>query len=139
MVHILKELFFTLYTNGITGGNMKLYVEIIDEVTKECIAPNQIEAAEQGLPLEEVEYDYRGRLFLKGYAPSKSVELMQEEVRGVRDKYLVGEDYTQLPDAPFTEAEKELHQQYRQYLRDYTEGAEWWKQNPKTFEEWRNN
>lgn len=60
-------------------------------------------------------------------------------VRGVRNSYLQGTDFTQLDDAPFTEDEKEQYRQYRQYLRDYTEGPDWWESYPKTFNEWIGN
>lgn len=66
-----------------------------------------------------------------------SEDELKAKVRAVRDSYLLATDYTQLPDAPFTSEEKLQYAQYRQYLRDYTEGENWWLSNPKTFEEWK--
>lgn len=68
-------------------------------------------------------------------APSE--DELKEAVRAVRNGYLQDTDFTQLPDAPFTTEEKAQYADYRQYLRDYTESAEWWLQNPKTFDKWK--
>lgn len=62
---------------------------------------------------------------------------MKAAVRVVRNKYLQDTDFTQLNDAPFTSEEKLQYAQYREYLRDYTESADWWLQNPLTFDEWK--
>lgn len=69
--------------------------------------------------------------------PEPSIDELKAQVRAVRDSYLQETDFTQLPDAPFTSEEKLQYAQYRQYLRDYTEGENWWLNNPKTFEEWK--
>lgn len=69
--------------------------------------------------------------------PEPSIDELKSQVRAVRDSYLEETDFTQLPDAPFTTEEKAQYAQHRQYLRDYTEGENWWLQNPKTFEEWK--
>ena len=69
--------------------------------------------------------------------PEPSIDELKSQVRAVRDSYLQETDFTQIPDAPFTTEEKAQYAQYRQYLRDYTEGENWWLQNPKTFEEWK--
>lgn len=69
--------------------------------------------------------------------PEPSIDELKAKVRAVRDSYLQETDFTQLPDAPFTTEEKAQYAQYRQYLRDYTEGENWWLNNPKTFEEWK--
>lgn len=59
-------------------------------------------------------------------------------VRSIRNKYLADSDkFVSVPDFPITEEEKEKYKEYRQYLRDYPESSEdWYKQKPKTFEEW---
>lgn len=62
---------------------------------------------------------------------------LKEQVRAVRNQYLQDTDFTQLSDAPFTAQEKAQYAEYREYLRDYTEELDWWKQNPKTFDEWK--
>ena len=75
------------------------------------------------------------------YKVVKNAEPTEEEikaaVRGVRNGYLQDTDFTQLPDAPFTSEEKLQYAQYRQYLRDYTDTADWWLEYPKTFDEWK--
>ena len=70
------------------------------------------------------------------YVPTE--EELKERVRALRNGYLQATDFTQLDDAPFMAEEKQLYAEYRQYLRDYTKYESWWKQNPKTFEEWNN-
>lgn len=79
--------------------------------------------------------DYLESVYLP--KPQPTEQEMKDKVRSIRNQYLSSTDFTQLPDAPFTEEEKSQYTQYRQYLRDYTEGENWWKQNPKTFEEWK--
>ena len=85
---------------------------------------------------EDVEQAENGDWYLAGYVPEPLVEEMQSKVRAIRDTYLQHYDFTQLPDAPFTEEEKAKYADYRQYLRDYTTLPNWWEQNPMTFEEW---
>lgn len=69
-------------------------------------------------------------------APEPTQEEKEEAVRAVRNSYLSATDFTQLDDAPFTAEEKATYAEYRQYLRDYTTGEDWWEQDPATFEEW---
>lgn len=71
--------------------------------------------------------------------PVPTVDELKAQVRAVRDIYLQEYDFTQLPDAPFTEEEKAEYAAYRQYLRDYTTLNNWWEQNPLTFNEWQEN
>lgn len=68
--------------------------------------------------------------------PEPTPEQKQEMVRAIRNGYLSATDFTQLADAPFDEDEKAMYREYRQYLRDYTNGEEWWEKNPDTYEEW---
>lgn len=69
-------------------------------------------------------------------APEPTIEEKQEQVRSIRNCYLSGTDFTQLEDAPFSAEEKASYAEYRQYLRDYTKGENWWESNPATYEEW---
>lgn len=72
----------------------------------------------------------------KPYVPTE--DELKSIVRITRNMYLQQCDFTQLDDVPFTTEEKQLYVEYRQYLRDYTKYEDWWKQTPKTFEEWLN-
>lgn len=54
----------------------------------------------------------------------EEIEESFEEVRSIRDNLLVDSDWTQLPDAPLNEAEKESWRIYRQDLRDITEDVD---------------
>lgn len=59
-------------------------------------------------------------------------------VRSVRNEYLEDTDkFVSVPDFPITEKEKNKYIEYRQYLRDYTKLEDWWKQEPKKFEEFK--
>lgn len=125
------------------GDKMKKYAKIIDDKTKEvqigvgCPDEYYIEI---GMKLMDVEQAYNGAWYVLGYAPAKpepTEDEMKESVRRIRNGYLKDTDFTQLNDAPFTSEEKLQYAQYRQYLRDYTEGENWWLSNPKTFEEWK--
>lgn len=72
---------------------MKLYTKIINEETKECLIINQIEAEKQGLQNMEVEFGYDGKAYLKGYAPKKPQELINQEKITEYQKYLADTDY----------------------------------------------
>lgn len=127
------------------GDKMKKYAKIIDNKTKEvqigvgCPDEYYIEI---GMTLMDVEQAYNGAWYVLGYAPAKpepTEDEMKDSVRSVRNGYLKDTDFTQLNDAPFTSEEKLQYAQYRQYLRDYTEGENWWLQNPMDFNSWREN
>lgn len=69
------------------------------------------------------------------------LENKQKAVRAVREQY-----FTEYVDwyqskpllwEEMTEEERAYIAEYRQYLKDYTKGENWWEQNPKTFEEWK--
>lgn len=118
---------------------MKKYAKIIDDVTKEVeigVGCDDEYYIEIGMTLMDVEQAYNGLWYVEGYAPQESEEDKKIKVRASRNLYLQQYDFTQLTDAPFTAAEKADYADYRQYLRDYTQTANWWEQNPKTFEEW---
>lgn len=70
--------------------------------------------------------------------PEPTDEEKQARVRQVRNQYLQGTDkYIALSDFPITNEERELYKQYREYLRTYPECQDWYKSNPKTYEEWK--
>ena len=66
----------------------------------------------------------------------EAIEQRKEQVRTVRNQYLKQTDKFMLADYPITDEERELYKQYRTYLRTYPECRDWYKANPKTFEEW---
>lgn len=68
--------------------------------------------------------------------PEPTPEQKQEMVRSVRDSYLAYWDFSQLRDSPYTEEEKDILAEYRQYLRDYTKEENWWEHEPATYEDW---
>ena len=61
---------------------------------------------------------------------------LKVQVRNVRNRFLEQTDKFMLVDYPITDDERELYKQYRTYLRTYPECRDWYKANPKTFEEW---
>ena len=100
-----------------TGTNVKFYRSI-------------------GMSEMEVEQAYDGSWYLKGYAPEKPIEQCEAEIRAVRNQYLEQTDKYMITDYPITDEERELYRQYRTYLRTYPECRDWYKANPKTYEEW---
>lgn len=118
---------------------MLKYAKIIDENNKECsvgTGTNEQYYISIGMELMNVEQSYNDRWYIQGFAPQKPIDELQKEIRATRNSYLEKYDFTQLSDAPFTEEEKQKYANYRQYLRNYTEQPEWWKEYPKTFDEW---
>lgn len=70
---------------------------------------------------------------------AKAIEKQKESVRQVRNSYLekyVDPKQLVLVWETLSEEDKETYKSYRQYLLDYPETKDWYKQNPKTFEEW---
>ncbi len=120
---------------------MKRYAKIIDKTTKEVqlgVGVNDEFYIAIGMTLMDVECAYNGNWYVEGYAPVEpepTEEELKARVRSVRNGYLKDTDFTQLPDSPFTSEEKLQYAQYRQYLRDYTDGENWWLDNPKSFED----
>ena len=62
---------------------------------------------------------------------------LKTQVRSVRDRYLQQTDKFMLVDYPIMDEERESYKQYREYLRTYPECQDWYKTNPKTYEEWK--
>ena len=65
----------------------------------------------------------------------EAIEQRKEQVRAVRNQYLEQTDKFMITDYPITDDERELYRQYRTYLRAYPECRDWYKSNPKTYEE----
>ena len=70
-----------------------MFTKIINKDTKECLIINQIEAKKQGFQEMEVEFSYDGKAYLKGYAPQKPQELINQEKITEYQKYLADTDY----------------------------------------------
>lgn len=68
---------------------------------------------------------------------SRFNKLKRYKVRSVRNQYLEQTDKYMITDYPITEEERELYKQYREYLRTYPECQDWYKANPKTYDEWK--
>lgn len=66
------------------------------------------------------------------------IEEKQARVRAVRNQYLEETDKYMLLDFPITEEERNQYKAYRQYLRDYTKGENWYLQEPLDYNSWRN-
>ena len=66
----------------------------------------------------------------------EAIEQKKADVRAVRNQYLEQTDKYMITDYPITDDERELYKQYRTYLRTYPECQDWYKANPKTYEEW---
>ena len=116
-----------------------MYAKIIDEKTKQCEVGTGTDSAfyqSIGMSEMEVEQAYDGQWYLKGYAPEKPTEQKEAEVRAVRNQYLEQTDKYMITDYPVSDNERELYKQYRTYLRAYPECRDWYKANPKTYEEW---
>ena len=83
--------------------------------------------------IEEIE----NRVYEIKTIPEPAIEDKEKKVRFIRNEYLEETDkFVSIPDFPIDSETKELYIKYRQYLRDYTKLEDWYKQNPKTFEEW---
>ena len=67
----------------------------------------------------------------------EATEQKKARVRQVRNQYLEQTDKYMIVDYPITDEERELYKQYREYLRTYPECQDWYKANPKTYEEWK--
>lgn len=117
-----------------------MYAKIINNETKQCevgLGTNTEFYRSIGMTEIEVEQAYDGSWYLKGYAPEKPVEEKEAEVRSVRNQYLEQTDKYMITDYPITDEERELYKQYRTYLRAYPECRDWYKANPKTYDEWK--
>ncbi len=115
------------------------YAQIINEQTKQCevgIGTNAEFYRSVGMTEMEVEQAYDGAWYVKGYAPEKPAEIMQQEIRLVRNGYLQETDKYMIADYPLTEEERQKVKAYREYLRDYTLTENWWQNKPQGFADW---
>lgn len=101
------------------------------------VPPEEKEGYEIFWVPENEEWEYREKPVTpepEPYVPTE--EELREQNRAIRNSYLTATDHTRLDDVPYTESEKELYKEYRQYLRDYTEEENWWENAPLEFEDW---
>ena len=120
---------------------MKKYAKVINE-QKQCEVGLGTAAKfyqSIGMVEMEVEQAYNGQWYVKGYAPEKNIEIMQSEVRSVRNKYLSETDKYMIADYPITDEDRNVYKAYRVYLRDYTKIDNWFEIDPMNFDEWRKN
>ena len=71
---------------------------------------------------------------------AEAIEQKKADVRAVRNSYLekyVDPKQLVLVWNSLTEDEQKEYTDYRQYLLDYPQQESWYEQNPKTFEEWK--
>ena len=98
-----------------------------------CLVHNSVE--------EDTEHTVEDYLQVNGeYVLTSSAEAIEQkkaEVRAVRNQYLEQTDKYMITDYPITDEERELYKQYRVYLRTYPECQDWYKSNPKTYDEWK--
>lgn len=66
----------------------------------------------------------------------EAIEQRKEQVRAVRNQYLEQTDKFMIVDYPIADDKRELYKKYREYLRTYPECQDWYKANPKTYDEW---
>lgn len=90
------------------------------------------------------EYDFAEMYNGVIYVDEKELIAAKETyIRSVRDSYLV--QYVDsvvsnpLRWADMSEEEKQTYVDYRRYLLDYTENANWYESEPLTLEKWKNN
>ena len=122
---------------------MLKYAKIINEETKQCevgIGTNTEFYKSIGMAEMDVEQAYNGKWYIRGYEPQQPVEEKQEQVREVRNSYLIQyvDSYQLiLRWESLSEDQKIDIINYRQYLLDYTKEENWWEQNPLTLDEWK--
>ena len=117
---------------------MKKFAKITNEETKQVSVGTGTNTAfyqSIGMSEMEVEQAYDGSWYVNGFAPEKPVEELQAQVRSIRNQYLEQTDKYMIVDYPISDDERELYRQYRTYLRTYPECRDWYKANPKTYEE----
>ena len=68
--------------------------------------------------------------------PGPTKEELQQTIRSIRNRYLSDTDKYLIADYPITDEQREKYKAYRQYLRDFAAGKNWWKKEPLTFEGW---
>lgn len=90
--------------------------------------------------IREVEFAvmYNGKIYED---EEEYIEARKDSVRQFRNNLLETEVDPVVTNplrwADLSEEEKALYTNYRRYLLDYTEQENWWEQNPKAMNEWK--
>ena len=90
--------------------------------------------------IEEVNFAemYNGEIYLN---TEDLLNAKQDYVRKIRNNYLVeyvdGAVSNPLRWADMSQELKDMYTNYRLYLLNYTENDNWWEQEPKTLDEWK--
>ena len=125
-----------------------MYAKIINEETKRCevgIGTNTAFYESIGMADMDVEQGYDGAWYVKGYAPSKPMDVLAQEKRAERDAAINSilwrvERYSQQKQLGIatTDSENEYVKilQYIQYLRDLPEQAGFPNVEIMTFEQY---
>ena len=116
-----------------------MYAKIINEETKQCevgIGTNTAFYESIGMTDMDVEQGHDGAWYVKGYAPSKPMDVLAQEKRSERDALLAQTDKYMLSDFPITEEKLAQYKAYRQYLRDLPEQAEFPNVDVLSFGDW---
>lgn len=103
-----------------------------DGMTNKQYADLAVYCNQNGLIIED-----KGEYLESVNPPAPTTEEKQAAVREVRNGYLQETDIFMIADFPITEEERNQYKAYRQYLRDYTLGENWWEENPLSFENWK--
>lgn len=98
-----------------------------------CMVYDSVEEDTEHKVSDYIHYD--GQFVLT--SSDEAIEQRKEQVRSVRNQYLNQTDKFMIADYPITDDERELYKQYREYLRTYPECRDWYKANPKTYDEWK--
>lgn len=125
-----------------------MYAKIINETTKQCevgIGTNTAFYESIGMEEMDVEQAYDGAWYVKGYAPSKPMDVLAQEKRAERDATINSilwrvERYSQQKQLGIitTDSESEYIAilQYIQYLRDVPAQPDFPSVELLSFEDW---
>lgn len=90
--------------------------------------------------IKEVDFAimYNGKIYED---EEEYIEACKESVRQFRNNLLETEVdpivTNPLRWSDMSEEDQNMYKNYRKYLLDYTKGENWWEQNPKTLDEWK--
>lgn len=119
---------------------MLKYAKITNQETKQCevgIGTNVEFYKSIGMTDMDVEQGYDGAWYVKGYAPSKPMDVLAQEKRAERNAILDATDkFVSIPDYPIIDEKREQYKKYRQYLRDIPQQESFPNVEILNFEDW---